>query len=218
MRHHCRFCGNSVCDSHSTKRRNHPELNKSVRICDLCEKNIVGHNLKQELQLELSRRMSQLDGLNEEIQRRDSEGIDKEKQINRIKERLEEDSRVAKVKESKLTESVTDQERRNQRQQGIIDNLAGALYEVTESEKITGEKLARSMAVLESLKSDLEHLQRDIKSLDGSVDGSFFKMKYRIPTQVVSKVLCEACQNRSFHASFKESIIQTDTLSPTRPI
>ena len=212
-RHHCRFCGVSVCDSHSTKRRDHPELNKLVRICDLCEKNIVGHNLKQELQLEVSKREAQLDGLQEEIKRREGEKTDKEKQIARIRLRVEEDAKAATLKENKLTESLMEQQSRNQRQQGIIDNLSGALHEVSESEKITSEKLARSSAALDSLKTDLEHMQKDIKELDDSVDGSFFKMRYRIPTQVVSKVFCEACQNRSFHTSFKESIMQADTAS-----
>ncbi len=212
-RHHCRFCGASVCDSHSTKRRDHPELNKLVRICDQCERNIVGHNLKQELQLEVSKREAQLDGLNEEIKRREGEKTDKEKQIARIRLRVEDDAKAATLKENKLTESLMEQQSRNQRQQGIIDNLSGALHEVSESEKITSEKLARSSAVLESLKTDLEHMQRDIKELDDSVDGSFFKMRYRIPTQVVSKVFCEACQNRSFHTSFKESIMQSETPS-----
>ena len=212
-RHHCRFCGSSVCDSHSTKRRDHPEVNKQVRICDLCEKNIVGHNLKQEMQLEESKREAQLDGLSEELKRREAEQSEKEKQIARIRQRLEESAKVATVKENKLTESLMEQQSRNLRQQGIIDNLSGALHEVTESEKITSEKLARSSAVLESLRTDLEHLHSDIKELDDRVDGSFFKMKYRIPVQVVSKVLCEACQSRSFHTSFKESIMQADTAS-----
>ena len=212
-RHHCRFCGASVCDSHSTKRRDHPDLSKPVRICDLCEKNILGHNLKQELQLEVSKRETQLDGLNEEIKRREAEQTEKEKLIARIRQRLEDDAKVATVKENKLTESLMEQQSRNQRQQGIIDNLSGALHEVTESEKITSEKLARSSAAMECLKTDLEHVQKDIKELDDSVDGSFFKMRYRIPTQVVSKVFCEACQNRSFHTSYKESIMQAETAS-----
>ena len=216
-RHHCRFCGKSVCDTHSSKRRTHTELNRPVRICDLCEKNYVGHDLKQELNIELSKLRAQFENISEELQRRCTESSEKDRQIAAVEKKLADDERTANIKGKKLAETVMEEQSRNQRQQGIIDNMTMAVKEANDSEKIAAEKHGKCAAAMESVRNDIEHIHREIKELDDRVDASFFKMKYRIPQQVVTRVLCDHCQTKLFQMSFKEAVVQSDISQSLHP-
>ena len=52
-RHHCRFCGESVCDMHSMKRRNKAGEAEKVRICDTCDKEFIKEEVRKEVEEEV---------------------------------------------------------------------------------------------------------------------------------------------------------------------
>jgi chromosome segregation ATPase len=182
----------------------------------MCEKAIVGHDLKQEMQLEVSKRLGQLESLKDEVQRRATEETEKEQQIAHLRAKCEEDKKAANRKDDSLTERMMEEQGRNQRAQLIINSLESALAEENYSEKLASEKHSKSIAELESWNGDIEQLHQDIRDMDDRVDASFFKIKYRIPLSAVSSIFCEGCQARSFHTSFKESVLLSNQSSTVR--
>jgi hypothetical protein len=85
-RFHCKFCGSSVCQSHSLRRRQ--KGSEMMRICDLCEEDSLKNDLKNELVSEIWALERELETTKRENERHKTDDQQQRLEIRQLEEEL----------------------------------------------------------------------------------------------------------------------------------
>ena len=192
-RHHCRFCGNSVCNDHSLARRSHVESSVLERICDKCDYARIGGEYKASLLKEIDEKRGRCHRLKEEVEvqrlkclkvMKDTE--EAEKKGNKDLEKHEEAERLLERKIEGETNMFSYTEILTTELQQSLDRSSTLLAETQLSFEDRQQHQSSLFLALESLHSDISTLEHEI-------DSKHEQAKTGISHSKVPELLCPLC-------------------------
>lgn len=195
-RHHCRFCGESVCDLHSMKRRTKPGDSEKQRICDNCDKEFIREEVRKEVEDEVNRLEKQVQHAKEVNEKLYKEHYEKTAKVNQLELELTKAERVQKQKEQALQEKLVEEQKKGTLARLQVDELGKALDNSRKSEKEMIEKCSGTEKQLESLKNQTEMLRERRTELEGQIEHLTSRLKGSLPLDQVREIMCQRCRNR----------------------
>lgn len=215
-RHHCRFCGHSVCDNHSLGRRMHVETGNSERICDKCDAQRIGGEYRATLRKEIDEKRGLCEQLKAQMKgkRNDCEKIlhdIEEAKLTQHNNQMRFDERELILERKIATESSTFSASESV-EKALEESLDRAKELVIEANiSLESRELQRS-----SLQSALDSLHCDLSALEHRVDLVHAQAKDCISRLKLPDILCPNClralQSRSL-LSDQETTIMTQRLT-----
>ena len=203
-RHHCRYCGNTVCREHASTKLVLDGLTKAVRICDNCNKKLINtkHNtmLLAELnQLSISQSMA-VKTINEQ------EHLQAElmKDVERLKFELSGAEAAAKESKAGLENRVTDESARNLKNVETRDSLTTAVEDSKTALEIAQERFDKKLIDVTTAKNENAHLLEQTQALAKNVEVGVKSMQDRVHIAQVTKIMCEVCRTKLYNMSFTE--------------
>jgi len=197
IRHHnCRFCGKSVCDDHSLKRRAINNSKELHRICDKCEKLQIADEIRKELRDQLSRLQDQLESIKIENEYLNQENLNK---IENTKS-LEQDLKRAEVqqieRETELQRALKAEQDRGMRAKAAAQSIQKEFEDAQVSEGKLADKCRATEDELSRLRNQLEDISEKKEDLVSQASNLSSKLKSSLLLDEVQKILCERCQRR----------------------
>ncbi|CAG9320012.1 unnamed protein product [Blepharisma stoltei] len=194
-RHHCRYCGNSICEDHSIKRRVNGEA-KKIRMCDNCDREIISGEIKDEIENEISRLQNEVQLVRELNERLAKEHSEKFSKVNNLEAELTNAEKAQKQKEQTLQDKLNLELERGEKARAEVDELRRALEQSHTCEREIGDKCTAYEARLANLKSESETLRERKEELINQVEHLTNKLKGSLPLDQIKMVLCPRCQQK----------------------
>jgi len=205
QKHHCRFCGETVCSEHSQHTLTHPTTGENVRCCDTCRKSIVGKETRDEVE----RRMAELkDRIAEE------RGIMVRK--TKEKERLEmavastqfdiqgkrtRGAHCLQIYQDRINNEKTDLTRF---QSMLSHNKSSLEYSLDVVRSVT-RQYAEKKAEFTEIRDEVEGLDADVQRTSRGVIEKIDQLRTRVPTAMVGNLLGKCCEPKYLGVSFNAS-------------
>eukprot|EP00357_Protocruzia_adherens_P023239 CAMPEP_0115037172 /NCGR_PEP_ID=MMETSP0216-20121206/42619_1 /TAXON_ID=223996 /ORGANISM="Protocruzia adherens, Strain Boccale" /LENGTH=374 /DNA_ID=CAMNT_0002417259 /DNA_START=322 /DNA_END=1446 /DNA_ORIENTATION=+ len=146
-KHHCRFCGLSVCSECSPKKRGHPkDPNRLERICDHCELRVKNRKLEEQHQHELHERDRRIEVLQDELMNKNQTLAELRKTITAVEDEHRKETESNRNREERLKTDLHETQDRLKKQQISNQSLVAVL-------KNTQANLAEREEALQSLQS-----------------------------------------------------------------
>ncbi|CAG9335036.1 unnamed protein product [Blepharisma stoltei] len=194
-RHHCRYCGNSICKDHSLKRLS-DEDQKETRICVNCDRELIKNEIQEEIQAEIAKlqlEAQQGRDTNEKLYKEQSE---KNARVNELEEELTRAERIQRSKEQELQNKLQEEQTKGEKAREKVDELRKALEESHNSERDINDKCNEAENTLEKLKTEEETLKDRKNELTQQIEDLNKRLKGSLPLDQVRNVLCQRCVGR----------------------
>jgi DNA repair exonuclease SbcCD ATPase subunit len=195
-RHHCRFCGESVCDQHSMKRRNKQGETEKLRICDNCDKEFIREEVRKEVEDEVSKLEIQVIRAREANDKLYKEHYEKTLEASRLELELTKAERLQKQKEQALHDKLMEEQDKGNNARKLVDELTKSLENSRDSEKEMIEKCTSTEKQLENLKNQTESLRERRTELIGQIEHLTSRLKGSLPLDKVREIMCPRCLTR----------------------
>lgn len=203
-RHHCRWCGNTVCKKHARTRRQVEGQSKALRICDLCNKRLVNQSHNAVLLDEKAALRMRLATLAKEIHEKQLMETDVTKDVERLRFDLTAQESAAKDAKKQLEMRIKDEGSRVVSNQSLYTSLDSAVQEATNSLSLTQDRLNKKQSEVATNRSEVAHLQEQQKVLSSDVETGVKNMQERVHIAQIAKFMCEPCRTRLYNSSFTE--------------
>ena len=195
-RHHCRFCGESVCDMHSMKRRNKAGEAEKVRICDTCDKEFIKEEVRKEVEEEVMKLEKQVMHAREVNEKLYKEHYEKTAKVNQLELELTKAERLQKQKELALQEKLAEEQNKGNKARNLVDELRKSLENSRDCEKEMIEKCSSTEKQLEKLRNQTESLRERRTELVGQIEHLTSRLKGSLPLEQVREIMCPRCKKR----------------------
>ncbi len=206
-RHHCRFCGNSVCDEHSLKRRALLGSKDLFRICDSCERSIQTEEVKKEIQEQLDRLESQLFQVRDSNERLMRDNIEKIESINQLEIELKKLEKEQRDKEEQLSASLRAEQDKSAKAKALVQQLQKEFEESQTVNEETSEKCRCLEDEIYRLRSQMDEVKDKKDELASQLTNMETKLKTSLPIQELDPTLCPRCRKRINEFFRIESVI-----------
>ena len=195
-KHFCKFCQNAVCSDHSLKTRQKPGENEWLRICDLCEQEEAKRDIKDEINIEVSKLNEELYSAKETNERLNREYFEKTSILNEVEKKIANSEDLHNKRIEQMKEEFNAQSLQAEKTKVLLENLKKTLENTKYSEQDMLEKYSKSeqeIAILQERSALLKN-QKDYMSTE--IDQISAKLKYTINITNISKSLCQRCSSR----------------------
>ncbi|CAG9333755.1 unnamed protein product [Blepharisma stoltei] len=194
-RHHCRFCGNSICEEHGIKRRTKDEQ-KRLRICDNCDRELIRNEIQSEIEGEISRLQTEVQNARELNEKLYKDHYEKTSRVGQLEMELSKAERSQKQKEQLLQDRLNDEQIKAEKTRKAIEDIRNELDNAGKSETDMNQKCAEAEAQLESLKGEAENLRNRKNDLETQIMTLTSKLKESYPLDHVRPIVCDRCLNK----------------------
>jgi hypothetical protein len=206
-RHHCRFCGSSVCADHSMKRRAMNDSNDLFRICDMCDKTMQDEEVKREISDQLDKLEAQLNLAKETNERLYDESMEKIELANQLELELKRIEKSHELKEEELLKQLRAEQERGMKTKLLVQQLQKDFESSQENESTMSEKCKCTEEKLHKYRTHIDELKEKKEELISQVGNLCTKLKASLPLDEVNKVLCPRCRKRINEFYRIESVI-----------
>ena len=207
-RHHCRYCGSSVCEKHSIKKKN-LDSSEKIWICDNCDLNLIKEEIRAEIQEELAKLQDNIDIAKESYEKVEAERLEKTKIVSLLEEELTNTERIQKKKEEELMEKLKEEMNKLEKASENVDNIRRELDESHVNEKEMSEKSRINEDKIEEMRKEIIQLKEKKKDLITQLEHLANKLKGSLPLDQVVKSLCEKCAGK-IQNDFKRGLESDD--------
>lgn len=191
-RHHCRFCGNSICSEHGIKRRTKEEK-KILRICDNCDRELIRNEIQVEIEHEIKRiqlEVSIARDLNEKLHK---DNYEKTSRVNQLEMDLSKAEKNQKQKEQALQERLLDEQNKAERTRNAIEELRKNLEETHQAEIEISKKCTEADTLQETLKAEAESLKARKEEMETQITSLTRKLEGSYPLDHIREIVCKTC-------------------------
>ena len=195
-RHHCRFCGGSVCNEHSLKRRAKQGESEKHRICDNCDIEIIKSQINQEIQQELQKLRSEIQTTKETNRNLYEEHFQKSKQVHELENQLVTAEHSQAQQEQEFAEALEKEQKKAEESRKHLEEIRNALESTNQSEREYSEKCALAEEELENLRDQSDSLRERKEELASQIEHLTSKQKSSLPLDQVREILCNRCTQR----------------------
>jgi DNA repair exonuclease SbcCD ATPase subunit len=190
-RHHCRFCGNSVCADHSARKRRRGD--EAQRICDKCFQDFAREEVKKEIQSKVSSLHRDLDavrGDNERLLDVNSRKRTEFKQLENDLSVLEREHRQAVLD---LKREIEEEIQRGERARDSVETLRKTLEDTNRSEQELDSKGKEAEREAKRVQNEIEAVKQEKKDLTDQIEYLNDQMRGGVPFSAVKELLCANC-------------------------
>lgn len=195
-RHHCRYCGNSVCSKHSMKVTKGESLEKT-RICDLCDAELIRQEIRGEIQEELAKLQDSINIAKESFEKVEAERSAKNEISKKLEEELMVTERKQKAKEEILLKRLNEEVTRGSKASEMVDGIKKELDLTHEAESEINAKRLENEEKIEELSDEILKLKEKKIELLAQLEHLSSKLKGSLPLEQVIHLLCEKCKGRA---------------------
>lgn len=205
LKHHCRFCGETVCSEHSQHSLTHPATSDEVRCCDYCIKSIIGKETRDEIE----RKMMELKG---NIAEEYASMVRKTKEIEQLEGKKEAVKCEIEAKRSRSTQCLQIYHERiavekanfNRFQSMLSHNKSSYEYSLEITRSVTRQHAEKKAEYTEIL-AEVEALTGDVKRTSRGIIEKTEQLRSRIPPELVGRLLGRCCEPKYLGVSFNAS-------------
>lgn len=194
--HHCRICGNSVCNRHSLRRVNKPDEPVPVRVCDSCiDRSIIEEKrteYKAELRIE-TEKLGKIKSSSEDFARLLAV---KQEQLSSLESEMSRLQRTSRLELEQLRSELELELNDSEITDKLIDSLREEINATHIKERMAdeGARLAEVKALalseeISELKTHEAEVKEQIEYLEIQLEGS-------VPLVETQKICCEKCLRR----------------------
>ncbi|CAG9327419.1 unnamed protein product [Blepharisma stoltei] len=195
-RHHCRFCGNSVCDDHSMKRRQYENLPKKQRICDNCNRELIREEIKKEIEEEIAKLQSEVQHQKEMNERLLKEHTEKTQKISQLESDLTKAERIQREKEQSMQEKLNEVLERGEKSKNLVEDLRKSLDVSHNNEQEISNQVHEGEKQLEKYRIESENLRDRKEELASQIEHLTNRIKSSLPLSEVREAMCNRCKTR----------------------
>ena len=207
-RHHCRFCGNSVCGKHSSQRILEDSKEKT-RICDTCDIELIKEQIRSEINEELAKLKDNIEITKENYDKLEEEKQEKSEVLSKIEEALMDAERNFRAKDDELLKRLNEEELKSKKNNDLMDSITRALDISHKNEKEMSEKCLKLEDKLDEIRNETLKAKENKTELCAQLEHLSIKLKSSLPLEEVSMILCEKCKQRAlvnYRAQNKDSV------------
>lgn len=192
----CSRCHRAVCETHSLKKRENSDSQKRLRVCDLCDEELI----KTEIRLEMEAQINDMEGdikkTTEENDRRARENRDKTAILNNLEHEIAKTEKVHKQKEQTLQDRLVEEQQKSEKARTAIEKLQRDLEESHKSETAMAEKCKVVDTQIEELNSEAQTLRERKEELMQHLQELEAKIKSSVPLSQLKSIACVNCRMR----------------------
>jgi len=203
-RHHCRWCGRTVCKKHALNKRELEGQSKSLRICNVCHKDLVNQSHNAGLLSELAALRTQFDQTAKTVHERKLQVAELGKDVERLKFDLTSKETAAKDSKTQLENRLKEEVARLLSNQARYFSLEAAVQETADSLTLSQKRLSAKQVEAATCRSDVAHLQEQQRVMRTDVEIGVKNMQERVHIAQITKLLCEPCRTRLCNSSLSE--------------
>ncbi|OMJ89032.1 hypothetical protein SteCoe_8851 [Stentor coeruleus] len=194
-RHHCRYCGNSVCGKHSFVKMLTDSTEKT-RICENCDIEIIKDEIRSEIQEELAKIQDNIDITKENYEKLDQERQEQTKIATGIEEDMLSAEKDFREKEQNLVNKLNEEQNKGQKSHEITEQIQRALAESNENEKKTNSICGELESKIEKLKNEILNIRTNNTELKTHLENSKKKLIGSLSAEKIANSLCDMCKLR----------------------
>lgn len=192
----CSRCQRAVCEAHSLKKRGNGDSQKRLRVCDLCDEELI----KAEIRLEMEAQINDMEGdikkTTEENDRRARENRDKTAILSNLEHEIAKTEKTHKQKEQTLQDRLTEEQQKSEKARTAIEKLQRGLEDSHKSESAMAEKCKVVDTQIEELNSEAQTLRERKEELTQHLQELEARIKSSVPLSQLKSVACVNCRMR----------------------
>jgi chromosome segregation ATPase len=196
-RHHCRFCANSVCGKHSSKKML-PDQAEETRICENCEVELIKKEIRAELREELAGINDNLEIARENYEKVEEERREKAKIAEELEGKMLEAEKEYKKREDELAIRLNEEQAKSQKKDDELEKLRKEFDQSMLRQKEISQEAKKLEDQIENLKNEIVKQKETKEGLKTENENLDRKLNTSLEIEKVSKFLCELCNSRLF--------------------
>lgn len=194
-RHHCRYCGNSVCKLHSIV-KNLNETQEKTRICDVCDVELIKSKIRGEIMEELAGLQDNIEIAKEAFAKADAERYEKSEKVMEIERILMDAEKMLRKKEEDLLKRLAEEQGKSKENDEFLDCITKNLDVSHKNEKEMTKKFNEVETATEELKNEVVRLKANKSELAAELEHITGKINNSLPISLLSNNLCDPCKQR----------------------
>mmetsp|Transcript_12289 Transcript_12289/g.23319 ORF Transcript_12289/g.23319 Transcript_12289/m.23319 type:complete len:233 (+) Transcript_12289:383-1081(+) len=194
--HHCRSCGNSVCNRHSMQRLNKPDEPEPVRVCDNCIERSIIEEKRKEYREELNSETDKLGKIKSSNEELFALVSSKQTQLTNLENEMRELERRSQYELERLRYELEQELANSEKTEKLIDSLRKEIDSTHTKERKADEdaRLAEQQTrtineEIGDLRSQRMDVQEQTEFLQSQLEGS-------VPLKEVQDICCDNCLRR----------------------
>lgn len=208
-RHHCRYCGNSVCGKHSMKKKLDDSGEKN-RICEVCDVEIIKKEIRAEISEELARINDNIEIVRENYQKAEEDRQVQSKLASEIEEQMISAEKEFRSKETELNKRLSEEISKTQKKDLVLESMRKEFDEARRNTKESEEKQRELEGKIENMRNEIVRLRETKREIGDNLERTNKKILSGLDEEKVKEKLCETCKlrvlgSRSETSSFAEN-------------
>jgi DNA repair exonuclease SbcCD ATPase subunit len=207
-RHHCRYCGNSVCGKHSLKKKV-DDSGEKTRICENCDVELIKKEIRAEIYEELAKINDNIEIVRENYEKTEEERQSQAKIASEVEEQMISAEKEFRAKEAEMNKRLNDEILNTQKKDLALEIMRKEFDESRNNTKEGVEKQRELEAKIEGMRNEITKLRQNKREISENLERANRKILTGLPQSKVAEKLCETCKERvlgslSVTSSFNE--------------
>jgi len=190
-RHHCRFCGNSVCGDHSLRKRRKGD--EAQRICDKCFQDFAREEVKKEIQSKVTTLHRELEAVKDDNEKLLDVNSRKRTELKQLENDLTVLDREHRQAVLDLKREIEEEIQRGERARDTVENLRKTLEDTNKSEQELDTKGKEAEKEAKRVQNEIDVVKQEKKDLTDQIEYLNDQMRGGVPFSAVRDILCSNC-------------------------
>jgi DNA repair exonuclease SbcCD ATPase subunit len=196
QRHHCRFCGNTVCGKHSSNKRKKQGRDKPSRICDRCNEEVLQEEVKDDILKEVNTVRKKILDLKTENELLAKENNDRSLRIKNIDYEFDSVETAHKAQMAALADKIAEEDQRGSKLRTTVESMQRLIDESNELERKLNAQYLASEAEVEKLRSEIKVAKQEKDEISEQLGYLNTRLKTGVSISEVLPILCVTCRRK----------------------
>ena len=175
---------------------NKPEYEDKVRICDICDVELMRDEIKYEIHEELAKLQDSISIARENYEKVEIERLDKSELVAKLEEELTLTERLQRKQEEDMITKLNTVINRGVKASGTVDDIKKELDISHLAESEMNSKRIENEEKIDRLKEDILDLKEKKIELMAQLEHLYNKLKGSLEIDQVLPLLCDKCKGR----------------------
>lgn len=195
-RHHCRFCGKTVCNKHSSNRRVKLGRDKPSRICDQCNEGALQEEVKDDILKEVNTVRQKILELKAENEALAKENSDRSLRIKNVDSEFENAEQTHKAQMEELSLRTAEEDGRGNKLRMTVDSMQKLIDESNRLERELNSQYQVSVVELERLQREIKASKQEKEEVAEQLGFLNTRLKSGVSINDVLPILCQNCKRK----------------------
>ena len=192
----CTRCHRAVCKTHSLKRKELGDPQKLLRVCDLCDEELIKEEIRVEMEAQISDMATDIKTATEENGRRSRENREKIAILNNLEHEIAKTEKMHRQKDQALQERLIEEQQKSEKARSTIEKLQRNLEDSHKLETVMAETCKTVDKQIEDLNTETQTLRERKEDLAQYIQELEARIKSSVPLSHLKSVACVSCRMR----------------------